>query len=99
MSFRYKPTPIFGRRQAPGVEDADGDPDAAGAGLPKSSRSTQPPLVSVQELPVLQTSNRVTGWSSQTLARQQVVPAPGNAQSSWGSKCSLSTRSCPATLT
>lgn len=48
-----------------------------------SSSSTQPAPSRVQLSPLLQTSNPVTGWSSQTLARQHVSGlAPLMAQSS-----------------
>src|SRR5438552_1084836 len=47
----------------------------------------------------LQTKNRVTGWTSQTVERQQLASAPVKAQSSLVFKCTLSTISCPTTLT
>src|SRR5438045_2021176 len=47
----------------------------------------------------LQTKNCVTGWTSQTVERQQLTSAPVKAQSSLVFKCTLSTISCPTTLT
>src|SRR5438552_10713464 len=47
----------------------------------------------------LQTKNRVTAWTSQTVERQQLASAPGKAQSSLAFKWVLSTINCPTTLT
>src|SRR5690349_13747800 len=47
----------------------------------------------------LQTRNSVTGWTSQTVDRQQLAFAPAKPQSSLAFKCVLSIISCPTTLT
>src|SRR5439155_4328551 len=47
----------------------------------------------------LQTSNCVTGWTSQTVERQQLAFAPTKPQSSLVFKCVLSIITCPTTLT